>query len=75
MFTRKKLFITALILIIGVWTLINLALPMNEAAGVSPAAGPQPMKGGILKAIRGNFPKVLGYPPEQGPTDTIFALL
>src|SRR4030042_264297 len=69
MFTRKKLFITALILIICVWTLINFASPKSEAAG------PQPVKGGILKAIRGNFPKVLGYPPEQGPTDTIFALL
>jgi peptide/nickel transport system substrate-binding protein len=71
MYTQKKLFITALVLIIGVWILINFVSPMSEVA----TAGLQPVKGGILKAIRGSFPKVLGYPPEQGPTDTIFALL
>ena len=69
--TQKKLFITALVLIVGVWILINFVSPMSEVA----AASLQPVKGGILKAIRGSFPKVLGYPPEQGPTDTIFALL
>jgi ABC-type transport system substrate-binding protein len=42
----------------------------------SPASAQlNPVKGGILKAIRGSFPKVLGYPPEQNPTDTIFALV
>lgn len=32
-------------------------------------------KGGVLKAIRGNFPRCLGYPPDMVPIDSIFALL
>jgi len=91
MSTRKKFFITALVLIICMWALSNFASPASaqpkkeapskqetspkaEKVAVS-SVGLQPVKGGILKAIRGNFPKTLGYPPEQGPTDTIFALL
>ena len=34
----------------------------------------KPQYGGILKGIRQNFPKVLGYPPEMSPTDSIAAL-
>jgi peptide/nickel transport system substrate-binding protein len=39
----------------------------------TPAAG-QPQYGGILKIIRGTFPKTIGYPPEFAPADSIFAL-
>jgi peptide/nickel transport system substrate-binding protein len=34
----------------------------------------KPIYGGILKGIRQSFPKVLGYPPEMSPTDSIAAL-
>ena len=30
--------------------------------------------GGIMKVIGGTFPSVIGYPPEFGPTDSIYAL-
>ena len=47
-------------------------LPKQFSPKVEPAAplsvpGLQPVKGGILRGIRGNFPKLLGYPPEQNP--------
>ncbi len=31
-------------------------------------------QGGILKCVRSTFPAVLGYAPEMGPTENIFAL-
>jgi peptide/nickel transport system substrate-binding protein len=31
-------------------------------------------RGGVLRCIRSTFPKVLGYPPEMGPVDSIFVL-
>ena len=63
----KKLFLIAVILIVCVWT---------EVAYCPPAPTPsQPVKGGILKCIRGAFPKVIGYPPEFGASDGIFAQL
>ncbi len=34
----------------------------------------QPVKGGTLRIIRGALPKVLGYPPEFAPADSIAAL-
>ena len=34
----------------------------------------KPQYGGIMKCIRGAFPKVIGYPPEFFPLDSIFAL-
>ena len=34
----------------------------------------KPQYGGVLKAIRGTFPKVLGLPSEMSPGDKIFAL-
>ena len=43
--------------------------------GTTPAPDPGAVRGGVLRAIRSTFPKVLGYQPEQTPTDTIFALL
>jgi ABC-type transport system substrate-binding protein len=49
--------------------------PRVEPASVPAGPGPQAVRGGVLRAIRNPFPKVLGYPPEQTPTDTIFALL
>lgn len=62
----KKFLLIAAILMVFVWT---------EVAYCAPAPTPnQPVKGGILKAIRNNFPKVLGYPPEMAPIDNIFAL-
>ena len=46
-----------------------------EVAYCAPATTPsQPVKGGILRAIRNNFPKVLGYPTEMAPIDNIFAI-
>jgi hypothetical protein len=44
------------------------------APAPAPKAG-EPVTGGIMKIIRGSFPKVLGYPPEFSPTESIFALL
>jgi peptide/nickel transport system substrate-binding protein len=35
---------------------------------------PRAVKGGTLRAIRGMFPVVLGYAPEFGPADSVFAL-
>lgn len=49
--------------------------PRVETGSTPAAPGPEAVRGGVLKAIRSSFPKVLGYPPEQNPTDTIFALL
>lgn len=34
----------------------------------------KPRYGGVLKGIRGVFPKVMGYPPEMTPADSIAAL-
>lgn len=34
----------------------------------------KPQYGGVLKAIRGTFPKVIGQPTEMSPTDRIFSL-
>ena len=34
----------------------------------------KPQYGGVLKAIRGNFPKVIGLPTAMSPTDRIFCL-
>jgi peptide/nickel transport system substrate-binding protein len=47
----------------------------TEPGSMPAGPGPEAVKGGVLKAIRSPFPKVLGYPPEQNPTDTIYALL
>jgi peptide/nickel transport system substrate-binding protein len=63
---QKKVFITAFVVILCVCFFINFTLP-------APALG-QPVKGGILKAIRPTFPKVIGYRPEFAPVDTMFAL-
>jgi len=64
----KRIIITAVILIICAWSLVGFG---SLAPGL---AADQPVKGGILKAIRGTFPKVIGYPPEFAPVDSIFAL-
>ncbi len=68
MTTRQKMFTTAAILIVCVWSLASFDF-LAPATAVS-----QPVKGGTLRGVRDNFPKVLGYPPEMSPTDTIFAL-
>jgi len=39
------------------------------------ASAQAPEKGGVLRAIRGSFPRVLGYPPDMVPIDSIFSLL
>ena len=39
-----------------------------------PAGGGPAVRGGVLKAIRGQFPKDMSYTPEWGPADSIFAL-
>jgi ABC-type transport system substrate-binding protein len=49
--------------------------PKVETGSAPAGPGPGAVKGGMLRAIRSTFPKVMGYPPEQTPTDTIFALL
>jgi peptide/nickel transport system substrate-binding protein len=62
----KKLFITAAILLICVWIIVGFDSPV-------PALG-QPVRGGVMRCIRGVFPIVLGYPPEFGPADTLFSM-
>lgn len=37
------------------------------------SAADQPVRGGILKVIRGNFPRILGYTPEFTPIDSIYS--
>jgi peptide/nickel transport system substrate-binding protein len=61
---RNRFLVLAGVLLVSLFLMVGHGL----------AASAQPMKGGVLKAIRGAFPKVLGYPPEQNPTDTMFAL-
>ena len=49
----------------------------KQAASAKGETVPTPVvgeKGGVLRCIRSTFPKVLGYPPEMGPVDSIFAL-
>ena len=58
----------------GLPTLAQAQKPKTEGATTAAASSPQAVRGGILKAIRCTFPKILGYQPEQSPTDTIFAL-
>ncbi len=53
----------------------EISRPGVEPGSTPAGPGPQAVRGGVLRAIRNPFPKVLGYPPEQNPTDTIFALL
>jgi peptide/nickel transport system substrate-binding protein len=38
-----------------------------------PQPDPRVTRGGILKATRSRFPKVIGYVPEMGPIDGIYA--
>jgi peptide/nickel transport system substrate-binding protein len=53
----------------------EIVRPKVDAASMPAGPGPGAVRGGVLRAIRSSFPKVLGYQPEQTPTDTIFALL
>jgi ABC-type transport system substrate-binding protein len=47
----------------------------KQVVGTAPAGPTQgAVRGGILRAVRSTFPKVLGYQPEQSPTDVMFAL-
>jgi peptide/nickel transport system substrate-binding protein len=72
----------ALVFMVLSWPVFGAEKKVNKEAGtVKTVAGPvsastavAPVKGGILRCIRGTFPKVLGYGPEMGPTDTIFAI-
>jgi len=59
----KKLLIIALIVFIATVGLVSNGFGEEK-----------PQYGGILKGIRGTFPKVMGYPPEMAPVDSIFAL-
>jgi peptide/nickel transport system substrate-binding protein len=59
------------------WTGPAKAEPAKGQSGKSAAAlksaGPVPVKGGVLRCVRGTFPKVLGYQPEMGANDNQFA--
>ncbi len=62
----KKLFIVPIMVLLAVGLIfINYANP--ESLG-------KPVKGGTLKCISATLPKVLGYPVEFTPTETIFTL-
>jgi peptide/nickel transport system substrate-binding protein len=61
--TMKKFLI---ITFIAVFSIVGLAF--------NSLAEEKPQYGGIFRGIRGTFPKVLGYPPEMSPVDSIAAL-
>lgn len=60
----------------GVSAQVQKQLPKQAAASASEASSldPKAQKGGVLRGIRSTFPKVLGYPPEMSPVDSIFVL-
>ncbi len=51
----------------------NSAVPSKSTGSSKPTAAVTPVRGGVLKCIRGEFPKVLGYVPEFGVIDYVFA--
>jgi len=46
----------------------------SKSSSTSAMPAETPVRGGVLKGIRGIFPRVLGYPPEFGPADTLFSM-
>ena len=47
--------------------------PGSKDSQKSPSAA-SPVRGGILRGVRGQFPKDMSYAPEWSPTDSMFAL-
>jgi peptide/nickel transport system substrate-binding protein len=48
--------------------------PSKAAPPPAMKDSPAPVRGGILKGIRGQFPKDISYSPDFSPTDSMFAL-
>ncbi|MGB9920656.1 MAG: ABC transporter substrate-binding protein [Moorellales bacterium] len=48
--------------------------PSQEAPGPAAPEAAGPKHGGVLRAVRGTFPKVLGYPPEHSPEDNTMSM-
>jgi ABC-type transport system substrate-binding protein len=46
----------------------------SQPTTAAPSPSINAQKGGVLRGIRSTFPKVLGYPPEMSPVDSIFVL-
>jgi peptide/nickel transport system substrate-binding protein len=58
-------------ILLGVFTVLVLSFCFLVSVYADEAA---PQRGGILRCIRSTFPNVLGYAPEMGPVESIFAL-
>jgi peptide/nickel transport system substrate-binding protein len=55
-------------------SLAQEAASASQPTTAPSSAGLKAQKGGVLRGIRSTFPKVLGYPPEMSPVDSIFVL-
>ncbi len=71
---KKILFISIVIILTSMLILSGCGEDKETTAATTEPGSGEPQYGGTMKFVRGSFPKVLGYPPEFAPGDSIAML-